>query len=86
MLLIDVDGFKRINDAHGHETGDAVLVETARRIRSITRSEDVASRMGGDEFVLVINRLDPDQRQAAEDAVRTAEKLIKLLEQPHGLR
>lgn len=82
VLLIDVDGFKRINDAHGHDTGDAVLVETARRIQSITRSEDVASRMGGDEFVLVINRLDPDQRQAAEDAVRTAEKLIKLLDNP----
>jgi len=82
VLLIDVDGFKRINDVHGHDTGDAVLVETARRIESITRSEDMASRVGGDEFVLVINRLDPDQTRASENAVKTAEKLIELVKHP----
>jgi len=82
VLLIDVDGLKRINDVHGHDTGDAVLVETARRIESITRSEDMASRVGGDEFVLVINRLDPDQVRASENAVQTAEKLIDLVKHP----
>lgn len=82
VLLIDVDGFKQINDVHGHDTGDAVLVETARRIKSITRSEDMASRVGGDEFVLVLNRLDPDPDRAGDNAVQTAEKLIKLVRQP----
>jgi len=82
VLLIDVDGFKQINDVHGHDTGDAVLVETARRIKSITRSEDMASRVGGDEFVLVVNRLDPDQTRASENAVQTAEKLIELVKHP----
>lgn len=80
VLLIDLDGFKLINDVHGHGVGDAVLVETAKRIRSVTRSEDVASRMGGDEFVVVINRLDSDKRLAAETAMRIAEKLIKLID------
>lgn len=82
ILLIDVDGFKRINDVHGHDTGDAVLVETAERIRSITRGEDMASRVGGDEFVLVINRLDPDPARASENAVQTAQKLIEAVKQP----
>jgi diguanylate cyclase (GGDEF)-like protein len=82
VLLIDLDGFKLINDVHGHGVGDAVLVETAKRIRSITRSEDVASRLGGDEFVVVINRLDSDKRLAAETAMRIAEELIKLINNP----
>ena len=82
VLLIDLDGFKRINDVHGHAVGDAVLVETAKRIRSITRSEDVASRLGGDEFVVVLNRLDSDKRLAAEAAMRIAENLIKLINNP----
>lgn len=82
VLVIDLDEFKRINDIHGHDIGDAVLVETAKRIQSVTRTEDVASRLGGDEFVLVINRLDSDKRVATENAVRIAEKLIKLVNSP----
>lgn len=82
VLLIDIDGFKLINDVYGHDVGDAVLVETAKRIRSITRSEDVTSRLGGDEFVAVINRIDSDKRLAAETAMRIAEKLIDLINNP----
>ena len=82
VLLIDLDEFKQINDVHGHDIGDAVLVETARRIQSITRSEDLASRLGGDEFILVINRLDPDKQLAGKAAMRTAERLIKLIGSP----
>jgi diguanylate cyclase (GGDEF)-like protein len=82
VLVIDLDGFKQINDVHGHDIGDAVLVETAKRIRSVTRTEDVASRLGGDEFVLILNRLDSDKQLAAGGAVRTAEKLVKLVNSP----
>ena len=82
VLVIDLDGFKQINDDHGHHVGDAVLVEIAKRILSVTRSEDVASRMGGDEFVLLINRLDSDKRLAAKNAVRAAKKLIELVNSP----
>jgi len=53
VLLIDLDGFKPVNDDHGHDAGDALLVEIAARFRSIVRAEDVAGRIGGDEFVVL---------------------------------
>lgn len=54
LLYIDLDGFKPINDAHGHAAGDAVLVEVARRMSGLIRSEDMVARLGGDEFVIAI--------------------------------
>ncbi len=53
VLFIDLDGFKEINDTHGHDAGDTVLCETARRLLSIVRGADVVARLGGDEFVMV---------------------------------
>lgn len=79
LLLIDLDGFKHVNDEHGHEAGDAVLVEIARRLRSATRSEDVVGRLGGDEFVILIDRLCGDERTARSRALRTAEKMIGMI-------
>ena len=79
VLLIDLDGFKPVNDSHGHETGDAVLVEIAERLRSIVRSEDVVGRLGGDEFVVLIHRLGADERIAHDRALRIAEKLINTI-------
>ncbi|WP_277345940.1 diguanylate cyclase domain-containing protein [Rhodococcoides fascians] len=57
VLFCDLDGFKRINDTGGHAAGDAVLVEVARRLRSVLRAEDSIARVGGDEFVLVVDAL-----------------------------
>lgn len=82
VLLIDLDGFKPINDRHGHEAGDAVLVEIAERLRSIVRSEDVVGRLGGDEFVVLIHRLGADERVAREKALRIAEKLVNSVDVP----
>jgi len=53
VAYIDLDGFKKVNDAYGHDAGDAVLCETARRLLSIVRSTDLVARLGGDEFVIV---------------------------------
>jgi diguanylate cyclase (GGDEF)-like protein len=53
VLYCDLDGFKLVNDTHGHEVGDQVLIEVARRIRSAIRPADLAARLGGDEFVVV---------------------------------
>jgi diguanylate cyclase (GGDEF)-like protein len=54
VLLIDLDLFKQINDSFGHDVGDAVLVETAHRLRGAVRQCDVVARMGGDEFMILL--------------------------------
>jgi len=82
VLLIDLDGFKPVNDDHGHDAGDALLVEIAARFRSIVRAEDVAGRIGGDEFVVLIYRLSADERKARDMALRIAENLIKVVNKP----
>jgi diguanylate cyclase (GGDEF)-like protein len=64
VLFVDLDGFKDVNDACGHETGDRVLQEIARRFAGRTRDMDTVARIGGDEFVVVMEDLD-DGRFAA---------------------
>ncbi|MFL6700156.1 MAG: diguanylate cyclase [Vitreoscilla sp.] len=54
LLLIDLDHFKQVNDTLGHDAGDAMLVETARRLRNIARKADVVARLGGDEFAILL--------------------------------
>jgi diguanylate cyclase (GGDEF)-like protein/PAS domain S-box-containing protein len=58
VLFIDLDNFKQVNDAHGHATGDDVLVELGRRLRMGVRPADTVARLGGDEFVVVCERVD----------------------------
>ena len=77
LLLIDLDRFKPINDQHGHEVGDAVLIQVAERIRQSTRANDMICRLGGDEFVVVL-----ESEQADTDAGLVADKLIYSLQAP----
>jgi diguanylate cyclase (GGDEF)-like protein len=71
LLALDLDRFKAINDAHGHETGDAVLVKVAAVLREQARSGDLAARMGGEEFVVLLPETDADgARQAAERLIQ----------------
>jgi diguanylate cyclase (GGDEF)-like protein len=73
IIYLDMDGFKTINDTFGHDTGDDLLVDVASVLRANTRAVDIAARMGGDEFALLI----PDV--GTENARPVAEKLQKLL-------
>nr|WP_321265847.1 EAL domain-containing protein [uncultured Sulfurimonas sp.] len=57
VLFIDLDRFKQINDTYGHETGDKVLKTTSERLKSVVRESDVVSRLGGDEFIVVLNEI-----------------------------
>ncbi len=66
VAYIDLDGFKAVNDTYGHDAGDIVLCETARRLRSAVRSADLVARIGGDEFVIVHEMNDPSWRNLVE--------------------
>lgn len=74
LLIFDLDHFKCINDAYGHQAGDTVLVETVRRALQVLRQSDLAGRWGGEEFVVLL----PDSSLA--DAIQAAERLRMLLE------
>ena len=87
VLLLDLNGFKKINDDFGHEAGDAVLVEIAKRFSSSIRAGDVLARLGGDEFVTLADNLDTDKINAQDKAILLAEKLITQAKLPihyHG--
>lgn len=58
VLFIDLDGFKKVNDEHGHDAGDALLVELSKRMKAALREEDTLARIGGDEFVVVLVNLE----------------------------
>ncbi len=77
VLFVDLDGFKVVNDSLGHDAGDALLVQTAQRIRGVLRQSDTAARLGGDEFVIMCTDDSP-----GDAAVRIAERLISVLEVP----
>ncbi len=80
VYLIDLDEFKRINDTHGHEVGDQLLVEAANRLRAGTRNGDVVARLGGDEFVMLASGLrDPAQ------AEQIGKQLLELFDTPFKL-
>ena len=61
LLIVDLDHFKRVNDVHGHQAGDAVLREAARRLAQQVRLVDRATRFGGEEFAIVLMEMDGAQ-------------------------
>ncbi|GIF15447.1 GGDEF domain-containing protein [Actinoplanes teichomyceticus] len=73
VFLIDLDGFKPVNDRYGHAAGDELLTEVGRRLRGCARGTDVVARLGGDEFAVLVE--DPDPRRRAELAAALAEAL-----------
>ena len=77
VMFLDLDGFKQINDSHGHEFGDLVLKATADRIRAEIRETDTVARIGGDEFIVILSSL-PE----VSVADRIAESLIRQISEP----
>ncbi|MBE2320751.1 GGDEF domain-containing protein [Solirubrobacter sp. CPCC 204708] len=71
-VALDIDRFKDINDEHGHETGDRVLVRVADTLRGESRASDLVARLGGDEFLAVLPAADPATARAYADRVRGA--------------
>jgi diguanylate cyclase (GGDEF)-like protein/PAS domain S-box-containing protein len=71
VLIIDLDGFKAINDELGHPMGDLVLVSFAERLRSVLRASDTAARLGGDEFSIVCENTEPADATALAERLRT---------------
>jgi diguanylate cyclase (GGDEF)-like protein len=86
LVLLDLDGFKSVNDELGHTAGDEVLVEVARRIRATVRFEDLVARLGGDEFVVVVqgeatttvHQLSGRLREAVEPPIEVRGRLVRV--------
>jgi diguanylate cyclase (GGDEF)-like protein len=72
LVFCDVDGFKRVNDGHGHRGGDHVLVEIARRLDAVARASDTVARIGGDEFVLLLEGGDREGAAALVERIEAA--------------
>ncbi len=83
LLFLDLDHFKRLNDNFGHDAGDKLLVEVARRLRRCSRGVDTIARFGGDEFLVIVDDLSQDSRQAAAQAESVADKIRAELSKPY---
>lgn len=81
VLFIDLDHFKTINDARGHATGDILLIEVANRLSNLLREVDTVARIGGDEFVVLVDSLDSHIEVAGKLALTIAEKIRHALSQ-----
>lgn len=79
-LYLDLDGFKEVNDVHGHAVGDVLLQHVGRRLERSMRAEDTAARFGGDEFAIVLSVI-----SAEDDCEHVADKLIRVLSEPYDI-
>ncbi|MFZ5844412.1 MAG: putative bifunctional diguanylate cyclase/phosphodiesterase [Pseudomonadota bacterium] len=81
VLILDLDNFKDINDALGHQTGDALLLLVAERLQQTLRKRDVVARWGGDEFAILLDCVDDEYRVVAEKLIQVMNEPILLAEQ-----
>lgn len=80
VYMLDLDGFKQVNDQHGHNVGDELLIAVAARLQATVRESDVISRLGGDEFVVMSIGLN-----SAQQAMELGEKLLRAFNDPFAL-
>lgn len=81
LLFIDLDGFKAVNDTLGHDAGDELLIQTAKRLSSIVRDSDTVARMGGDEFTIILSTI-----SSPENAGTVAGKIVEILSQEFEIK
>lgn len=77
LLFMDLDGFKQVNDTLGHNIGDHLLIDVAKRIKKVVKKTDMIARLGGDEFAIIVNDVD-----GLDAPVRVAEKILQTFEEP----
>jgi diguanylate cyclase (GGDEF)-like protein len=82
ICYLDLDEFKPVNDEYGHEAGDKVLIEVAKRIKSCIRLSDTVGRLGGDEFVILLTSIESNQEYQSpiERIIQTINQPIKISE------
>lgn len=85
LLFIDLDNFKPLNDSRGHEAGDLLLIEVARRLQKCVREVDTVARLGGDEFVVMVQNLDADGERSRVQIGIIAEKIHAALSEPYRI-
>lgn len=85
LMFLDLDNFKPLNDLYGHNVGDMLLIEVARRISSCVREMDTVARFGGDEFVVMLSELDADKESSIAQTSIVSEKIRAVLSRPYVL-
>lgn len=85
LLMLDLDHFKNINDTKGHDAGDLLLIEASRRLLASVRAEDTVSRLGGDEFIILVENTGADVENAAIHGENIAEKVRAAISMPFHL-
>ncbi|MDP3210056.1 EAL domain-containing protein [Methylotenera sp.] len=85
LLFIDLDKFKTLNDTKGHDVGDQLLIEVAKRVQNTVRAGDTVARLSGDEFVVIIENLDASATVAYQQVSEVAQKLLAELNKPYYL-
>jgi diguanylate cyclase (GGDEF)-like protein/PAS domain S-box-containing protein len=85
VMFLDLDHFKRVNDDLGHSAGDELLQQVAQRLQTSVREGDIVARVGGDEFVLVMEAMGLQDQEAASRAEAIANKVLQSLGQPYVL-
>lgn len=81
LILLDLDGFKNVNDSYGHSVGDELLLQVSQQLRENLRDDDTLARLGGDEFAVLLSSM-----RSEDEALTVVEKLLQVFDHPYKLR